>query len=223
MKKPRRRRPIFALLFWAVLLVGAAVVARERRLLDLSRFLAFFSRHGDPVLAALGVLPRSAWGAAAPKSAPPAMSRATRITVHHDGAAVFREYDRAATVRKLQAIQRYHQREKGWGDIAYHFVIDRKGRIWEGRPLSQTGAHAGSAAANEGNIGILLLGNFDVQVPSGAQTDSLRRLLEGLCRSRGIPRSRVLGHGDVRRECGLGATNCPGRHLEAWLAGFRKS
>lgn len=221
MKKSRRRRPIFAVLFWIVVLAAAALVARERRLLDFSRFLSLFSRHGDPVLAALGVLPRSAWGAAAPKSAPPAMSRATRITVHHDGAAVFREYDRAATVRKLQGIQRYHQEAKGWGDIAYHFVIDRKGRIWEGRPLSQTGAHAGSAAANEGNIGILLLGNFDVQVPSGAQTESLRRLLEALCRSRGIPRSRVLGHGDMRRECGLGATNCPGRHLDAWLENFR--
>ncbi len=218
MKKPSRRRPIFVVVFWAAILAALAVIAYERRLVDLSRLF----RRRDPILTALGVLPRKAWGAAPAKSKPPAMGTPKRVTVHHEASGVFEETDREATVRRLRAIQRYHQESKGWGDIAYHFVVDRSGRIWEGRPLSEMGAHAGSQPANEGNIGILVLGNFDLQKPSRAQTESLAKLLEGLERLRGIPRSRMLGHGEIRREFGLGATNCPGRQLQAWLEEFRK-
>lgn len=218
MKKSSRRRPVFVTLFWAVLLGALGVIAYERRLLDVSRLF----RRKDPLLAQLSVLPRKAWGALPAKSKAPAMRAPTRVTVHHEASGAFQETDREATVRRIQGIQRYHQQTKGWGDIAYHFVVDRVGRIWEGRPLSETGAHAGSQAANERNIGILVLGNFDLQEPSRAQLESLRRLLEALARFRGIPKSRMLGHAEIRREFGLGPTNCPGKYLQSWLEEFRK-
>ena len=72
----------------------------------------------------------------------------------------------------LRSIQEYHQTVKKWADIGYHFVIaqfpNAKGklewRVFEARPLSAKGAHAGrmdGVDLNPGQIGICLMGDFD--------------------------------------------------------------
>ena len=33
----------------------------------------------------------------------------------------------------LRGIQSFHQNTNGWCDIAYNFIVDRFGRIWEAR------------------------------------------------------------------------------------------
>jgi hypothetical protein len=43
------------------------------------------------------------------------------------------------------------------GDIGYHYIVDRSGAIWQGRRIRYQGAHA-RGSANNGNIGIVLLG-----------------------------------------------------------------
>jgi N-acetyl-anhydromuramyl-L-alanine amidase AmpD len=151
------------------------------------------------------------------------MTAPRRITVHHLGGKAVADFDRPGAARRIKAIQKEHQDRRKWNDIAYHYVVDRGGRIWEGRPLSQLGAHAGSPAANEANIGVLILGNFDVQVPSGSQVSSLDRLVRALCRAKGIPRTSVYGHGEVRRQTGLAQTDCPGKYLRKWVEEFRRA
>jgi N-acetyl-anhydromuramyl-L-alanine amidase AmpD len=142
--------------------------------------------------------------------------------VHHSGGRAVTAVDRAAAGRAIRAIQDEHIRRRGWNDIGYHYIVDRAGRVWEGRPASQIGAHAGSSEANRGNLGVLLLGNFELQQPAPAQIASAERLLEALRRRHKLPRVEVLSHGDVRRDCGLGPTTCPGKNLVPWVERYRR-
>ena len=181
----------------------------------------------SPGVAPLPVIARGSWA-----DEPPIVSRLQpmgepwRITVHHEGGDAHELTGIQAVAERLRTTARVHERAVshgglGAGDLAYHFVIDRSGRIWEGRSLAWQGAHAGNGDANAGNIGIALLGNFDLQEPSKAQLHSLRRLLVELCRRYGISPEHVYGHDQVRAQYGLSPTRCPGRYLSAWLRDFR--
>ena len=159
------------------------------------------------------ILPRSAWH---PTLAPvptrlSRMTRPFRITLHHsahDDVSEGRSQSAAADL--IRRIQRYHVRENGWGDIGYHFVIDGSGKIWEARSLKWQGAHAGGVN-NRGNIGIVLLGDFEHAYPSAPQTASMQWLVRQLQMKYNIAPNRLYGH------CHLRATKCPGRYLRRIL------
>lgn len=55
-------------------------------------------------------------------------------------------------------IHRWHQ-DKGWAGIGYHYFIDKKGDIYEGRPHHTEGAHA--RGYNTESIGICFEGDFN--------------------------------------------------------------
>jgi N-acetyl-anhydromuramyl-L-alanine amidase AmpD len=119
--------------------------------------------------------------------------------------------------RAIKAIQDTHMGSKGWDDIGYHFIVDPAGRVWEGRHLDRIGAHAGSQALNLGNIGVLVLGNFDLQQATPAQLGRLEEMLSRLQVRFGIAAREIYTHNGIRTLEGLGPTACPGRHLSEWL------
>jgi N-acetylmuramoyl-L-alanine amidase-like protein len=166
-------------------------------------------------------IPRKAWNAAPTRPAAKPMGVPFRITVHHTGRP-FTSAAAAITASKISAIQRDHQVRSGWADIAYHFVIDRAGRTWQGRVLSLQGAHAGNDAANRGNIGVCLLGNFDVQRPTPEQAEATRALILQLENRFRIGPESVFAHREVRAAHGLGSTGCPGRHLQSLVDELRR-
>jgi hypothetical protein len=168
-------------------------------------------------LAGISLLSRARWTAARIAGATEKMLPPKRITIHHSGGKVVADLDQESTGRLIKSIQEDHQKHRHWSDIGYHYIIDRSGRIWEGRSVALVGAHAGSVWENQANLGVLVLGNFDLQSPAPAELESLERLVEALRQRHGIPRSQVYGHGEVRREGGLGPTNCPGKSLAAWV------
>ncbi|MBI4602593.1 MAG: N-acetylmuramoyl-L-alanine amidase [Planctomycetes bacterium] len=221
-RREKRRPPavgrLLALLFWLAVLGWAGWQLQLRRERGEWPWTLWSSRG----LGGVVVLPRSSWGAAAGRETPPRMDRPRRITLHHLGGRAVEELDRVEAGRTIKAIQQDHVGRRGWDDIGYHYVVDRSGRVWEGRPITRVGAHAGSAEANEGNIGVLLLGNFDLQAPAPRQLESARRLLDALRRKHGIARSSVSSHDDVRRGCGLAPTSCPGKGLAEWLERYRE-
>ena len=143
------------------------------------------------------------------------MLPARYITVHHDGMSAFRATDKASSIERIEIIRRGH-RDKGWGDIGYHFVVDRGGRVWEGRELKWQGAHVKNE--NEGNIGICCLGNFNEQSPSDAQLEALQQMLGCTMAKYRIPVSRVKTH----REWASAHTECPGRALQAEMILIRR-
>ncbi len=138
------------------------------------------------------------------------------ITVHHDGMSPFYESSERASAQRIESIRRYHSDTRNWGDIGYHYVIDRSGRVWEGRPIGYQGAHV--ANHNPGNVGVLLLGNFERQTPAEAQLDALRQNVSWLMRQYNVPVNRVLTH----MEWDGARTACPGRSLQAYMAHVRQ-
>jgi len=155
------------------------------------------------------VLPRAAWTREGPDFA--AMDRMVpihHVTIHHDGLdALIETDDLAASAARIELYRRGH-RGWGWADIGYHFVIDRGGRVWEGRSLQWQGAHV--KARNEHNIGVMCLGNFEEQSPSAAQVTALDRHLRSLMLKYRIPATRVKTH----QEWSGASTLCPGRNLQ---------
>lgn len=166
------------------------------------------------------ILSRAGWHAAKRKGSPVAM-RPTRVTVHHtQGAQTMSEADTAAAVR---GIQHYHMAGRAaegkdtWDDIGYHFLIDGSGRVAEGRPAETLGAHAGGA--NENNIGISMMGDFNRQQPTPAQVESLTRLVSFLAIKYGQNPSR---QGFLEPHRHYDQTDCPGKNMMAILASLRE-
>ena len=137
------------------------------------------------------------------------------ITIHHDGIpTIFWGEDVATSRARIEFIRRAH-RNKGWGDIGYHVVIDRAGRVWEGRPLQWQGAHVKNH--NEGNLGILVMGNFEIQQPTAAQLASLDKVVRMARAQWKVSKSNLKSH----REWADASTSCPGKNLQGRWATIR--
>ena len=160
-----------------------------------------------------GVLSRARWASGRPIPVRMNTMLPVRyITVHHDGMDPFTDDDARAAAHRLDAIRRAHV-NLGWGDVGYHFAVDRAGNVWEGRPLTWQGAHVKNH--NEHNIGVVALGNFDRQQPSRAQLDALRRHVCLLMSTYNVPATRLRTHQE------WAPTACPGRSLQRYMVAKR--
>ncbi|MBI3890693.1 MAG: N-acetylmuramoyl-L-alanine amidase [Candidatus Wallbacteria bacterium] len=161
-------------------------------------------------MCAPGVVPRRKWGALAPRQALKAIEP-EKIAVHHSSEPRASQYAGASTIR---GIQRFHMFERGWNDIAYHYLIGPDGTIFEGRPERLNGSHS---PANGNKLGICVLGNFN----RGAESitprarASLLRMLAYLAGKYGISSRSIYGH------CDFNSTDCPGDTLYGSLALLR--
>lgn len=174
------------------------------------------ARASTAVAEALHALPRSSWASKPPISArilP--MNGVNRITCHHEGWTPVWFSDPLNTRERMETIRASHINRMSAGDIGYHFVIDRAGRLWEGRPLTYQGAHVKNQ--NEHNIGIMMLGNFDQQSPSTAQLSTLQSTLCSLRQQFRVPVGRIFTHQE------LNPTACPGLNLQPRIASMRSN
>jgi hypothetical protein len=147
--------------------------------------------------------------------------------VHHTVNA--NSYTRSQVPSLLRGIYAYHTQSKGWSDIGYNFIVDRFGRIWEGRyggvARPVVGAH--TLGYNEYSFAMSALGNFETARPSSALLDAYGRLFAWKLSLHGIDASStrqwvgkkyfraINGHRDA------GQTACPGRYLYAKLPTIR--
>jgi len=162
-----------------------------------------------------GVIPRSAWTRSQPiASRVNRMGGVRSITIHHEGMPDMPVHftDRRSTIDRLELVRRSHM-NRGWGDIGYHYIIDRAGNVWQARPLDYQGAHVRDHNAH--NIGVMLLGNFEIQHPSDAQVRAMRQFVRQLSDEHGVPSRRIHTHQE------LAPTSCPGRHLQPKIASLR--
>ena len=127
-----------------------------------------------------------------------------RITIHHAGESQNFDVVKPVVVRDMDGIITEHM-DRNYGDIGYHFVIDYAGRLWEARSLAYQGAHV--SGQNERNIGIVCLGNFQIQKPSEEQLITVEQIVSVLSEHFCIRKNRVFGH------CDLGPSACPGANL----------
>ncbi|MCB0958442.1 MAG: DUF4214 domain-containing protein [Acidimicrobiales bacterium] len=146
-------------------------------------------------------------------------------------------YSAADVPALLASIYAYHTGTNGWCDIAYNFVVDRFGRIWEGRSGGVDKAIVGGHAQgfNTGSVGVSFLGQYEPSAsptaanPTTAAIDAAGKLIGWKLGLYGIDPTgsvtvtsggsnrypsgtsvtlkRVIGHRDV------GYTACPGQNL----------
>ena len=81
------------------------------------------------------ILPRDVWGADLPPTGPmkrEAPGDVRFLLVHHSASP--NDYSAEQSIRYLRSFYHYHtSAAKGWPDIAYNFLVDRHGQIFEGR------------------------------------------------------------------------------------------
>ncbi|UMG93191.1 N-acetylmuramoyl-L-alanine amidase [Nocardioides sp. TF02-7] len=139
------------------------------------------------------------------------------------------DYTRAQVPGIIRSIYAYHTRSRGWSDIGYNFLVDRFGRVWEGRAggvdRPVVGAH--TLGYNEESFAMSAIGNFETARPTAAMIRAYGALfawklgLHGVdaadqkqrVGSRNFP--AINGHRDA------GSTACPGRYLYAKLGRIR--
>lgn len=159
-------------------------------------------------------VPRAEWGAEPLRDNHDPMTPITRLTIHHTH--TLEDMDPTDDVQAMQAIQRFHQDERGWADVGYHYVVGRDGRVYEGRPTSVQGAHAG-ADNNIGNLGVSVMGSFGAALPAPRQLATVERLLRDLVERHAIPAGGLFAHREFK------ATECPGDALHAWFCAWREA
>ena len=76
----------------------------------------------------------------------------------------------------IRGIYAYHTQSRGWSDVGYNFLVDRFGRIWEGRyggvDRPVVGAH--TLGYNEDSFAMSAIGNFETAQPGEAHDQRLR-------------------------------------------------
>ena len=124
------------------------------------------------------IVTRAEWGAdESLRKADPACAPVKMAFIHHTASGnLYSPADAPALVRGIYA---YHTQSLGWNDIAYNFLIDRFGTIYEGRyggvSRGVVGAHV--YGFNTGSTGISVIGTFTDEAPPAAAVAALERLL----------------------------------------------
>lgn len=148
--------------------------------------------------------------------------------VHHTVNA--NDYTKAEVPGILRSIYAYHTRSRGWSDIGYNYLVDRFGRIWEGRAggvdRPVVGAH--TLGYNDYAFAMSAIGNFDVAKPSAAMVQAYGALFAWKLSLHGVSASStqqwvgsrnfqaINGHRDAD------STACPGKYLYARIPQIRK-
>lgn len=131
-----------------------------------------------------------------------------RLTIHHTAS---RLDDNTRAPHHVRGHQRFHQRDRGWPDLAYHFIVDRNGYVYQGRPLWARG-DTGTTYDPSGHFLVCCEGNFDEQKPSALQVESLVRVLAWASAEFRVAPGTMRGHHDWAK------TSCPGKNLYSQLS-----
>lgn len=144
------------------------------------------------------VVRRSDWGADEGLRRGPAQydNRVSKLVVHHT-ATPNRPADPAEWLRRI-----YDFQVAGvYTDIAYHFLVDHRGRVYEGRYAREYARHeepdgedalgrsvrgAATGGFNVGTVAVALLGDFTTDDPTPAALDALVDVLAWKCTRWGI-------------------------------------
>lgn len=172
---------------------------------------------------------RADWGAdESIRKGTPDYGQVEMAFVHHtDGSNNYTSADVPGIIRGIYA---YHVLTEGWNDIGYNFLVDRFGRIWEGRYGGVDKAVIGAQTYNYNtwSTGVAAIGTFTTAAPPTALLAGIERVLAWKFSVHGIPAvgsvwvrdkyfNRISGHRDGY------PTTCPGQALYDQLPTIRSA
>ncbi len=121
---------------------------------------------------------RAQWGANESWRDGPPRYNNTILQAHVHHSASGNGYSQADVPALIRSFYRYHTHSLGWSDIAYNFLVDSFGTIWEGRyggmERPVRGAH--TLGFNNSSTGFCVIGNFESVQPTQPTLDSLAKL-----------------------------------------------
>ncbi len=131
-----------------------------------------------------------------------------RLTLHHTEVVLADNSDSPARIRQHQNFH-MDDPEHDYPDLAYHFLVDRRGNVFEGRDLRFRGDTA-TTYNPAGHFLVCCEGDYNQQQPTPAELRSVAALFAWASQEYDIRVSTktVKGHQDYA------ATSCPGSSLE---------
>lgn len=130
------------------------------------------------------------------------------ITLHHQGEPYPEDRD---PMQYLRALQSWSRREKKWIDIPYHYVIDLKGKVYEGRNINYAG-DTNTEYNPAGHALIEVVGNFEEVEPNQFQLDAVVNTMAWLALKYNVPVDSIKAHKDYSA-----MTVCPGKNLYRYI------
>ncbi|MFT4040576.1 MAG: SH3 domain-containing protein, partial [Thermomicrobiales bacterium] len=117
----------------------------------------------NPVLAMPPVISRVGWGAdeslrfdkQGREIFPVEYQAVEHVIIHHADTANFND-----PVLEMRSIYYFHAITRGWGDIAYNYLVDFMGNVYEGRVGGENAVGCHAEGYNHGSAGICLMGRF---------------------------------------------------------------
>ncbi|MFJ5733631.1 N-acetylmuramoyl-L-alanine amidase [Streptomyces paradoxus] len=205
-----------------------------------SRGLTVQQRQAKPYVGPRpGIVTRRGWGAneGLRESGFRYTKKVKAAFVHHTASG--NNYRCSQVPSLIRSIYRYHVKSMGWRDIGYNFLIDKCGKIYEGRAGGVAkpvlGAH--TLGFNSNSMGIAVLGSYGATKPSKSAVEAVARLTAwklGLYRMNPKGKTYLKSAGSnlhrkgkkVRLNVISGhrdgfATECPGRKLYGELGSAR--
>ena len=186
------------------------------------------------------IVRRYQWGAAKPR--PNCLEYAPEIKmayVHHTSGS--NSYSRSQSDDIVRGIQYYHEHVRGYCDIAYSFLVDKFGTVFEGRAGSMTtnvipGSQSGF---NTYTFSVSAIGNFQSAFPSSAMVSAIERVLAWRLDVAHVPaigsarmesaggttdryrKGQLITLPDIAGHRQTSFTDCPGNNLYALLPTIR--
>lgn len=200
----------------------------------------------DATAALPPIIMRAAWGADESKRARgPVYSDTIKVGfVHHTASSSNYSPDQAAA--QMRMLYGYYTDVLKYSDLAYNFLVDRFGRLYEGRAggieLPVIGGH--TAGFNTDTFAISAIGNFDETQPNATDGAAMRESISSLLAWKlGLYHRDPLGTTTLTSNFGggtslyepgevaktnvieghgeIGSTACPGKYIRAWLPQIR--
>lgn len=199
---------------------------------------------GDPLRPA--IITRAQWGAdESLRSRGPIYTAPVKVGfVHHTASTT--SYTPAQATAQMRALYAWFTLGLHYSDIAYNFLVDRYGRLYEGRAggvdKNVLGGH--TAGFNQSTFAVSAIGNFDTYKPTTAEADAMVASIGKL-----MAWKLALNHRDplgtatlvsdssagtssyavgqkatvpvISGHRDIGSTACPGRYLESLVPRIR--
>ena len=116
-----------------------------------------------PMFAPPPIIGRAAWGAdeslrfgkGSNEIFPVEYQPVEHVIIHHADTANFND-----PVLEMRSIYYFHAVTRGWGDIAYNYLVDFMGNVYEGRVGGETAIGCHAEGYNAGSAGVCLMGRF---------------------------------------------------------------